>query len=324
MKTLIDPKVGTVRVVCVGAGAIGTRIVEELRAGERFSVVGVVDPALSEPELHGVPVHRALADFPHDGADVAILATGSQVSQIADQIEALVARDLDVVSTSEELTFPWLRQAAVADAIDRAAKQQGRTVVGTGVNPGFLMDLLPAVLDGATLRPRTIVVTRSANLDRRRSKLSEKVGVGMTVDAWHEQGGPERLGHVGLLESAYLCALALGGKPVSGRFEREPVCDGTTVIGMHEVAAVSLSGGREVRLELTFSKGGADEDVIEIDGEPGVRMVLDGGLQGDHATVARVLHTAANVAAMPAGLRLPLEIPAWTPDGLDLASWVPR
>jgi 4-hydroxy-tetrahydrodipicolinate reductase len=317
----VAQEVATVRVVCVGAGAIGVPIVEALLDNERFSVVGVVDPALSEPELHGVPVHRTLADCPDDDIGVAVLATGSQVSQIAEQVQALVARGFDVVSTSEELTFPWLRQPDEAAAIDHAAREQQRTVIGTGVNPGFLMDLLPVILNGAMLRPTRMVVTRRADLTRRRPKLSNKIGVGMTLDEWHAHGGSERLGHVGLLESAYLCALGLGGEPESASFERDPICDGTTVIGVHEIAAVRLTGGREVRLELVFSTSSIDEDVVEIDGDPGVRMVLDGGLHGDDATVARVVHTAARIAAMPAGLRLPLEIPAWAPDGVDLARW---
>lgn len=309
--TAVEAERATVRVICVGAGAIGVPIVEALIESRRFSVAGIVDPALPDAELHGVPVYPAVSECPEDDVAVAVLATGSRLDQIAPQIDELLARGVDVVSTCEELTFPWLRWPDVAEAIDGVAKRQGRTVVGTGVNPGFVMDMLPVTLGGAIRRPASVVVTRRADLRRRRPKLSQKLGVGMTLAAWHANGGRERLGHVGLLESAYLCALGLGGAPEATSFERDPVCDGATVVGVHEVATVRTSNGPDVRLELVFTTGSVDEDAIEIAGEPGVRMVLEGGLHGDDATVARVLHAAQMVPAMPPGLRLPLDIPAW-------------
>ena len=300
-----------VRVVCVGFGAIGAPIAEALVESEHFSVAAVVDPARAGESLDGLTVCESLADCSDSDIDVAVLATSSLVSVITPQIEALVSRGLDVVSTAEQLTFPWLTARTEAVAIDAAARKMGKTVVGTGINPGFLMDLLPVALGGVTIAPKRVSVSRYADLAKRRSKLSEKLGVGLDVDDWERQGGREKFGHVGLLESAYLCAVGMGSTPDAATFRREPICDGTTVIGVRELAELRLPDERGVSLELSFSRGSADEDVIEIEGDEPLRMVLDGGVQGDTGTIARVLHTARVVGEMPSGLRLPLEIPAW-------------
>jgi 4-hydroxy-tetrahydrodipicolinate reductase len=300
-------------VICLGLGAIGAPIAEAFLGNEQFSVAAVIDPALAGQPFDGLTVAGSLADADVADAEVAVLATGSRVEAIAPQVEELVGRGLDVVSTAEELTFPWLAAGAEAAAIDRAARRTASTVVGTGVNPGFLMDFLPVALGGATIAPLRIHVTRRADLSKRRAKLSEKLGVGLDVDDWERQGGREKLGHVGLLESAYLCAAGLGAEPDKATFTREPVCAGTTVIGVHELAELVLPGGGSVTLELIFSVGNTDEDVIEVEGRDRLRLVAQDGVPGDSATIARVLHTARTVGAMPEGLRLPLEIPAWAP-----------
>jgi 4-hydroxy-tetrahydrodipicolinate reductase len=301
------------RVACVGFGAIGSPIANALLASDQFSLAGVVDPARAGESLDDLTVSASLSDLDPGDIDVAVLATSSQVSVIAPQVLELLERGHDVVSTAEELTYPWLSGAASANDIDVAARSAGKTVVGTGVNPGFLMDLLPVALGGVTIAPRHVRVTRYADLAKRRSKLSEKLGVGLDVGDWESQGGREKFGHVGLLESAYLCAAGMGGRPDAATFERTPVCDGTKVIGVHELAEVQLGDERGVSLELSFSVGSRDEDVIEIDGDERLRMVLDGGVQGDTGTIARVLHTVRMVGGMRSGLRLPLEIPAWSP-----------
>jgi len=54
-----------------------------------------------------------------------------------------------VVSSCEELSFPELQHPQLAQELDEAALQGGATLLGTGVNPGFVLDLLPVVVAGA-------------------------------------------------------------------------------------------------------------------------------------------------------------------------------
>jgi hypothetical protein len=130
------------------------------------------------------------------------------------------------------------------------------------------------------------------------------------VEEWRSRAEGPGLGHSGLEESAALCAVGAGW-PVKGvDFERSPVCEGDTVVGIREVAEVDAGEGRSVRLELIFRLGGEDVDRVEIDAEHNISMTLN-GVHGDRATVARLIQAATVVGSMPAGLRLPIELPAW-------------
>ena len=57
------------------------------------------------------------------------------------QIEALVSRRINVVTTCEELACPVPARAAAFKELDRLAKRKKVSVLATGVNPGFAMDL---------------------------------------------------------------------------------------------------------------------------------------------------------------------------------------
>jgi len=300
-----------VRVLCVGAGPIGESIAAFVAGTKKLALVGVVDPARVGESIGGVSVVGDLAECADVEADVAVLATGSELARISGQIEWLVSAGLDVVSTSEELTYPWLRNPTAAEALDRLAKVNGKTVVASGVNPGFVMDVVPVVLSSGSLEPSRLFVRRDVNLARRRERLREKLGVGLTLDEWNAAGGTELFGHVGLLESAYLCALGLGWTPQESSFDREPICSGAHVVGVREVADVRANW-REATLELAFRLGGADEDRIEIEGDPPFSVVWQGGIHGDTATTARILQAVRVVEGMQPGLRLPIEIPAWS------------
>ncbi|MBA7617312.1 2,4-diaminopentanoate dehydrogenase [subsurface metagenome] len=114
-------------------------------------------------------------------------------------------------STSEELSFPWKRDPELARKIDILAKEQGVTVVGTGINPGYLMDTLPLMLTAPCLRVKSIKVTRMMNSAKRRVPFQVKVGTGLTQEEFRERIENESItGHVGLLESINVIAEGLG------------------------------------------------------------------------------------------------------------------
>jgi hypothetical protein len=184
-----------------------------------------------------------------------------------------------------------------------------RTVVSAGVNPGFVMDLLPVFLCGAVFHPKTLHARRSVDLSRRRSRLREKLGVGMNVEAWEAAGGARTFGHVGLVESAHLCAAGLGWEPLESSFSRESIVSAGSVVGVREAARLTAAGGRTVSLDLEFKLGAKDEDSIDLDADPPLHICATGGVHGDSATVARILHATRHVKRMASGLRLPVEVP---------------
>ncbi|NIV40368.1 MAG: dihydrodipicolinate reductase, partial [Anaerolineae bacterium] len=99
----------------------------------------------------------------------------------------------DIVSTAEELSFPWMANAERGAKIDAVAKRTGKTVLGTGVNPGFLMDALPLFLTAISQRVEKVEVTRVINASTRRGPFQAKIGSGMTVEAFNEKMAAGRM-----------------------------------------------------------------------------------------------------------------------------------
>ena len=229
---------------------------------------------------------------------VLLHATGSKLPAVTDQVLEALSYGMHVVSTCEELAFPWFNHAALAEKIDAAAQRAGTTVLGTGINPGFVMDRL-VVHPRAGLRhraPRQGVAASSTRAPAAPA-LQRKVGAGLTEDEFFALVDKDAVGHVGLVESTALCALGLGldcddyEEELDPVFAEEDITGGAfpvkkgRVAGIHQVAVGLAEGQERVRLELTIAVG-ADEpgDSIELDADPPVRVSIPGGLSGDRAT----------------------------------------
>lgn len=145
------------RVLQVGLGPLGQRIIHDM--SER-GVAHVVAAADTNPALAGQSLSKAVPDADPrikiapsvdavtnwDEIDVAIVATSSDLAACADTLRTILRKGKPIVSTCEELVYPWLRHVGLAEELDELAKRHGGRVLGTGVNPGFLMDALPAFL----------------------------------------------------------------------------------------------------------------------------------------------------------------------------------
>src|SRR5262249_57645986 len=115
-----------------------------------------------------------------EDVDLAFLTTVSTVPEVVSSLSALIQHHIDVVASTEELFYPYYRYAEQALGLDELAKQHGVSVLGTGINPGFIMDTLGLVLTGACQHVNRLAVTRVANASGSRPSLQRKVGVGLT------------------------------------------------------------------------------------------------------------------------------------------------
>jgi 2,4-diaminopentanoate dehydrogenase len=317
----------------MGLGEIGQSIARAALARPELRVVGAVDP---HPSLVG----RKLADvldtpapelaIAEELADVAaaarggvlLLATQSRFEAVLPDLEEAVRAGLHVISTCEELAWPWLYHRDAASELDRLCHERNVAVLGTGVNPGFVLDRLAAVLALATGPIRHVRGVRVVDLATRRAALQRKVGVGLGEQAFHD--GVERgdVGHVGLAESAAMVAEACIGideyevdediVPLLAEEEADgavPVRRGE-VAGLHHEARVFAPDGREVvRLELTMAIGAEDpRDEVVLDAEPPLRLLVPGGVAGDAAS-AHVVVNAAPALVELRGLVSVLDLP---------------
>jgi len=325
---------GPVPVVVMGLGFIGQEIARAAFASPEVELVGAVDtnPQLAGKklgELIGIPGVKVKitsdlkeAVGKNKGA-VLLQATGSRLPQVAEQLLEAFKLGMSVVSTCEELAFPYLKHPELAEKLDRAAQKAGVSVLGTGVNPGFVMDRLVATAGAVCGEVRHVSVTRIVDARTRREALQRKIGAGLTEDEFDALAEKEQIGHVGLMESAALCALGLGMD--CDDFEEEilaviadeditggafPVKKGR-VAGIFQTASGLSEGQEKVRLELTLALGAEPVgDRIVIDGEPRVELLIQGGVEGDRATAHLVVNAAPRVTVADPGLLTVLELPA--------------
>lgn len=324
------PVTAPIRVCLVGLGAIGREVLRALVARAHLKLVAAVDPACAGRDAGevagidrvGVTVLSDVGAGLAAGADLALVMTGSGTAEMMPIIEAAAVAGVDVISSCEDLAYPRLSTPELADVIDARARAGDITVLGTGVNPGFVMDRLPLQLAGACVSVDAVRVERVVDAAKRRGPLRAKVGADLSPEEFRAGVSAQRLGHRGLPESCALLATGLGFSLEKIRATIDPVITSEAeprqgikpgrVAGLRQVA-VGLRGGREVlRLELEMSVAApSPHDQIWIDGDPPLNVRIDGGTHGDRGTVATILNAIPAVLASAPGLKTVLDLPLY-------------
>ena len=323
-----------VRCGIIGLGPIGRDIARQAWLHPGFEVVAAVDvdPALAGGDLRevlgvdgrsGVTVESSPAAAVAGRAiDLMFHATGSRLEHVAGQFEELLRLGVNVISTCEELVFPWQRQPAVAERLDRIARDNGVTLVASGINPGFAMDVFPLLLAGATSRITSVHIERHTDVGVRRLPLQKKLGVGLSEADFVEREHAGELGHVGLEQSLELVADALGWEIGPVQVEIAPIVATSTpsaphpqvpvghVLGASHISAGRTADGRTIGMSLQMYVGADSRDSVTITGSPDIRVTVEGGFSGDVCTSAVILNLAPAVIAANPGLLTPADIRA--------------
>ncbi|MFZ5631991.1 MAG: dihydrodipicolinate reductase [Bacillota bacterium] len=315
-----------------GLGPVGSKIaLLGLKRGLRY--VGAVDkdPAkvgrdmgdvIGLGEKLGVTVTgdpiRLLAKT---GKVVVIHTTGSSLKAVLPQLTDLLKAGCTVVSTCEELSYPYLAHPEEAAALDGVARQHGGRLLGTGVNPGFVMDILPLCFSTAAQEVSSVKVERVVDAAKRREPLQKKVGVGLTPEKFKAGVEEGWIKHVGLPESVGMIAAGLGWRldrveetidpvisPVRLTSSYVPVEPGV-VAGIHQVARGYVNGsGEKITLDLTMVVDGRSVDRVAIDGYPPLTMEIKGGLHGDLVTASVVINAIHGLGTLEPGLHTMLDL----------------
>jgi 4-hydroxy-tetrahydrodipicolinate reductase len=183
--------------------------------------------------------------------------------------------------------------------------------VGTGINPGFVLDTLILAASTPCWNVRAVRGRRVLDAGTRRASFRQKVGVGMTQEEFRV-AAEGAFGHAGLVDSAWLVADRLNLHAEHAHEELEPELDSAGLVtGSRQFASLSTADGREVvRLEMVMVAGVPDpQDVIELDSDPPIHLVLNGGVPGDAGTAGVLLNAARRLADAAAGLRTMDELP---------------
>jgi hypothetical protein len=325
-----------IRVIQYGLGPIGSAVARHVVERAGLDLVGGVDidPAKVGQDVGQVigldrPLGFAVAEklemaLATSEADVAIHTTSSYFDLFKPQIIELLEAGLDIVSTAEELSFPWLAHPEEAAEIDAVARQAGKTVLGTGVNPGFIMDVLPLGLTAICQRVDHVEVTRIINASTRRGPFQAKIGSGMTVHDFEARMAAGRMGHVGLPESIGMVFHTLGRELIRYESSVEPVvADRPIKTEYFEVQPGYVRGLRQVAhgyapegefVHLTFVaalEAEAEGDTVKITGQPNLEVKLT-GTNGDIATVAIAVNGIRRAVEARPGLITMRDLPIVT------------
>jgi 4-hydroxy-tetrahydrodipicolinate reductase len=325
-----------INVIIYGCGVMGRKAAQALLDKKSFKIVGAVDidpelvgkdlgEILDKPETMGVTIEKdAEVLFSKVKAHAVVHTTTSHLKSVFSQVAQCLKAGLNVISTCEELSYPWKRNPELARELDNLAKEMGVTVVGTGINPGYLMDTLPLFLSGPCLKVNSIKVTRMMNSAKRRVPFQAKVGTGLTQEEFKQKIEDKVItGHVGLLESINMIASGLGWElDEAVELPPQPVIDekaietamGTVkpgdVIGLTSIAYGKKDGKEIIALEFCANAAVEEEyDEIIIQGEPNIHQKIIGGVHGDIGTVAVTINTIPGTIEAPAGLKVMKDLP---------------
>ena len=321
-----------IKVVQMGLGPIGNKATLYLAERANLQIVGAVDadPANVGQDVGvlaglaplGVVVKPDIAQaLAGQSADVVLLTTSSALTRIADQLKQVLPFGVHVVSSCEELSYPWQTNPALAGEIDELAKKHGVSVLSTGVNPGFLMDFLPIAMTGVCKSVRQVTVERIQDATFRRIPFQKKIGAGLTQAEFQAKVEQGVLRHVGLTESVQMIASRLGWRLDSTSDEIAPVVatqdvplgDGVIeagkVLGVRQIGRGIVNGREAITLFFRAAIGEPESrDRIIIDGEPSIDSCIKGGVNGDVATCAILVNALPAVMKARPGLRTMADI----------------
>ncbi len=328
-----------IRVAQWGLGAMGSGMARLVASKPGLELVAAID---ARPDYVGRdvadvlglprPLGVLITDDPASvldarTVDCVVIATTSWVrDQVAD-LELILTSGINCVSIAEEMSCPEAQSPEIAARLDALAKAHGVSVVGTGVNPGLVMDLLVVALSAGCHEVTRIEASRINDLSPYGPTVMRTQGVGLTpaqFEAGVLDGSIE--GHIGFPESARLISDALGlgidrleqtREAIVSTVRRETphlVIEPGMVAGCRQVAhgyrgdveVLTLIHPQQVRPEL---EGQATGDYITIHGTPELHLQITPEYAGGVATKGIAVNVIPLVVAASPGLKSMLDLP---------------
>ncbi|HVM74394.1 MAG TPA: hypothetical protein VMT75_02055 [Candidatus Saccharimonadales bacterium] len=323
-----------IRAIQYGIGPIGASIVKLLRDKQSIEIVGAIDsdPAKIGRDLGevvgasdapwGVKISGDAKGVLEQSADVVMHTTSSSLPKVMDQLLACLDVGSCVVSTCEELSYPYRTHPELAARLDAAAKESGVALVGTGINPGFVMDKLVVTLAAVSQRIDHASAIRIVDASKRRLPLQKKIGAGLSVEEFRARVKEGTIKHVGLPESVAMVADSLGlpvdeitetiePKIATERVQTEFLTvEPGQAAGVHQIARGFSEGKELIYMELQMYVGAKDPaDKVELQGHPNIGLVIPGGSHGDIATASVAVNSIPVILEAPSGLRTSRDLP---------------
>ena len=330
-----------IRVAIWGFGAMGSGIAEVLCRKQGVTITGV---CIKNPVREGLDMYELLGlergDRPEvklttdvstiiypGSADICVVATDSFTRDVFPKIKYAAEQGIDVVSIAEEMSFPQAQEPELAAELDRIAKINDVTILGTGINPGLMMDLLAVCLSGCMTDVSKVTCRRVNSLSPFGPLVMKEQGIGITVEDF-ERGVQDGslAGHVGFAESVAMIDKALGLGVNGFSQQMKPIVTSVDRKAPHgfakagDVAGVNMTGqgtrDGEVVIDMVHPQqiepemeGTHTGDYIVLEGTPGVSMAIQPEVNGGIGTIAMCVNMIPHVINAKPGLKTMLDLP---------------
>lgn len=328
-----------VKVIIWGLGAMGSGMADMLLKKKGVEIVGAVG--------RGSKVGKSMYDFiktergdrpdviigtPEDvikegAADVVLAATDSFTKTAFERLKFILEKKINVVSSAEEMAYPIAQSPDEAKKLDEIAKANGVSILGTGINPGLIMDLLVVTMTGCCEEVDHIVARRVNSLSPFGPAVMEEQGIGITKEEFEEGVRTGHLsGHVGFHESIRMVADAIGWNVEKVTTTMEPIMtdvDRKSPYGFAKagnVAGCAMKGfgyvDGELKIEMDHPQqiepeqvGVQTGDYVIIKGTPNINMVNSPEVPGGIGTIAMCVNMIPHIINAKPGLKTMLDLP---------------
>lgn len=330
-----------VKVVIWGFGAMGSGMARMLLSKKGVQIVGVCD-------LHPERVNKSIFDIlginrgdhpdviinsdintvlTEKCCDVCLCATDSFTKKAFPRLKFALEKKVNVISTAEEMAYPKAQDPELTAELNKIAKENGVSILGTGINPGMIMDLLVVCLTGCMTDVQHIEAKRVNSLSPFGPAVMEEQGVGITVEEFNNGVKNGTLaGHVGFAESINMIADAIGWKVEKFETQMSPIVtdvDRKSEYGFAKagnVAGVNMTGqgfvNGEVLIDMIHPQqiepeqiGVHTGDYITIKGTPEVNMCIKPEVQGGLGTIAMCVNMIPHIINAAPGLKTMIDLP---------------
>ncbi|WOO40014.1 hypothetical protein [Rubellicoccus peritrichatus] len=318
-----------IRIAQFGLGPIGLSCLKLLARKSWVEVVGGIDirPELigedlaeltGEPALKSAKIYESFEELvTKQPVDAVLHTAGSRAAISLQQMQPMLEKGIAVVSSCEELLYPALRAPEETAQADALCQQTGARVLGTGVNPGFVLDVLPACLSGVCASVSGVYGERIVDATTRRQPLQKKIGSGMEPDAFRRLGAEGKAGHAGFKESLMLIANALGWEVGTITETIDAIVADHRIstdyfsvevgqaAGLHQIVEAETAEGLSIHLDLKMYLDAPNpHDTLRLDSEPPIEATISNGVAGDIATVAALVNAVPRLLDARPGVRL--------------------
>ncbi len=329
-----------IRILQWGLGAMGSGMARLILEKPGLRIVAAVDgradyadrdlgEVLGIGETYGVKVSsQPEEDLVKEKVDLVVLATTSWTREQMPDLRKIITAGINCISIAEEMSDPEAQTPELAREIDELAKQYGVSVLGTGVNPGFVLDLLVVTLTGGCHSVERIQASRVNDLSPYGPTVMKSQGVGTTPEAFAAGVADGSIvGHVGFPESIHMISEALGlgvdrivqsREPIVSKVYRETphvkvqpgMVAGCAHIGIGyrgNQEVVRLIHPQQIHPHLEKQDTG---DYIDIYGKPEIHMAIKPEIAGGIATMGVAVNMIPHVVAATPGLKRMIDLPA--------------